>query len=210
MKKNILGSVLIIIGISILGSAVFIRYSAERKQKAMIESFQNSLEEIDDSESVSEAVNVNNEDNSNTESAATPTVSPNSQKVKTMAIMVIPKINLNVAVAEGTDNVTLKYALGHFEGTAMPGENGNFCVAGHRSYTYSQYFNRLDEVGKGDEIIVRSKKGEFTYVVYDISTVLPTEVSVLDETKDATVTLVTCTPIRSATHRLIVKGRLKS
>ena len=37
----------------------------------------------------------------------------------------------------------------------------------------------------------------------------PWEVSVLDATADAEITLVTCTPIRVATHRLIIKGKLK-
>jgi sortase A len=209
MKKNIFGSLLIIIGLSIIGSALFMRYSAEQKQKAMIENFQKSLQEIGDIEDTSEVANVNPQDNSNAGNTTSTNDSPNSEKIKTMAIMVIPKINLNVAVAEGTDNQTLKYAVGHFEGTAMPGEKGNFSVAGHRSYTYSQYFNRLEELKVGDEIIVRTKNGEFTYVVYETFVVEPTEISVLDETKDATVTLITCTPIRAATHRLIVKGRLK-
>lgn len=90
----------------------------------------------------------------------------------------------------------------------MPGDKGNFCVAGHRSYTYNQYFNRLGELGIGDEIIITTVAGKFKYDVYESKVVKPEEVSVLDNTKDEEITLVTCTPIRVATHRLIVKGRI--
>jgi sortase A len=62
----------------------------------------------------------------------------------------------------------------------------------------------------GDEIRVKTTKGEFVYEVTDIFVVEPHEVWVLDPTPEATITLVTCTPIRVATHRLIVKGKLKN
>ncbi|MCJ7688064.1 MAG: class D sortase, partial [Clostridiaceae bacterium] len=126
----------------------------------------------------------------------------------TMGIISIPKIDVNVALSEGIGTDVLKYAVGHFTGTPMPGENGNACFAGHRSYTYNQYFNRLDELSIGDIIIVTTRVGEFEYEVYESKVVEPEEISVLDNTKGAEITLVTCTPIRVATHRLIVKGKL--
>lgn len=126
----------------------------------------------------------------------------------TIGIMQIPKIGLKVAVGEGTDMETLKYAVGHFKDTALPGELGNFAVAGHRSYTYNEFFNRLDEVTTGDKILVKTLKGTFTYEVTGTEVVEPTQVEVLNKTDNATVTLVTCTPIRTATHRLIIKGVL--
>jgi sortase A len=171
------------------------RVSAERKQKVMIENFEKTIEQIDKNE---------------TPSDKSPTDKPPQEAIDgTIGIMTIPKIDLKVAIGEGVDNETLKFAVGHFEGTAMPGDKGNFAVAGHRSYTYSEYFNRLDEVQVGDEILVKTKNNEFRYKVYEKKVVEPTEVSVLDKTKDATITLVTCTPIRVATHRLIIKGKLE-
>ncbi len=126
----------------------------------------------------------------------------------TVGILIIPKIDLKVAVGEGTDMNTLRYAVGHFKGTAMPGEKGNFALAGHRSYTFGQYFNRLDELTTGDEIRVKTVKGSYKYKVYNTKVVLPDEVNVLNPTKDATMTLITCTPIRVATHRLVISARL--
>lgn len=198
LKRRVIGIIFIIIGLAVIGTALFMRYSAERVQKSMIDSFEHTIEDIDKNG----ADNNSKDDSSN----AKP---PSEDLNAAIAIMKIPKIDLKVAVGEGVDNKTLKYAVGHFEGTTMPGEKGNFCVAGHRSYTYSEYFNRLDELKEGDDIIVKTKKGEFTYKIYEKKVVEPTEVSVLDSTKDATITLVTCTPIRVATHRLIIKGKLQ-
>lgn len=39
----------------------------------------------------------------------------------TIGIMIIPKINVKVPINEGAELDTLKYAVGHFKGTAMPG-----------------------------------------------------------------------------------------
>ncbi|GLC30916.1 class D sortase [Clostridium omnivorum] len=196
MKKKIIGIAMIVVGITIIGTAFFMRYSAERKQKSMIDAFEKTLENVDKGA------------DSNNKNENSPSQKPPEDVKGAIGIMRIPKIDLKVAIGEGVDNETLKFTVGHFEGTAMPGEKGNFCVAGHRSYTYSEYFNRLDEVKNGDEIIVQTKKGEFKYKVYDTKVVEPSEVSVLDPTKDSTLTLVTCTPVRVATHRLIVKARL--
>lgn len=103
---------------------------------------------------------------------------------------------------------TLKYAVGHFKETAMPGEKGNFALAGHRNYTFGEYFNRLDELENGDEITMKTTKGSFTYKVYGKKVVLPEQVEVLNPTKEATMTLITCTPVRVATHRLIINAKL--
>ena len=90
----------------------------------------------------------------------------------------------------------------------MPGEKGNFSVAGHRVSDYADAFINLYKVRAGDEVIVRTKTHEFTYVVESSFIVDPTDVSVLDQTDDASMTLITCTV--GAKERVIVKGKLKS
>ncbi|MBC2582422.1 class D sortase [Clostridium sp. DJ247] len=180
MRKKI-GLASIFIGICIISAALYMKYSADSIQKEMIRRFERGI--------ITKYKNLT---------------------MDTIGIMTIGKINLKVAIGEGDDNETLKYSVGHIKGTAMPGEKGNFSVAGHRSYTYGEYFNRLDELEVGDKIMVKTKKGEYTYKIYDIKVVLPSDVSVLNKTDDATITLITCTPIRVATHRLIIKGKLES
>lgn len=197
MKSKVFGIVLLIVGLSIIIAAFSMRYSADKKQNAMIDGFQDSIDKF------------NKMGDSPTVETSNGIIKPPSQDINgAIGLMLIPKINLKVAIGEGIDMETLKYAVGHFPGTAKPGEKGNFCVAGHRSYTYNEYFNKLDEVKIGDEVIIRTIKAEFKYKVYEVKVVEPSEVSVLDSTDDATLTLVTCTPIRVATHRLIIKAKL--
>ncbi|MDF2880432.1 MAG: sortase family protein LPXTG-site transpeptidase [Clostridiaceae bacterium] len=193
--KKYIGIGLIVIGISIIAVAMGMKYWAFKKQQDMINAFQKTLQQVDSKDSSYEEKSSNKK--------------PPTLDQGAIGIMTIPKINLNVAIGEGVDLETLKYAVGHFPGTGQPGQAGNFCVAGHRSYTYSEYFNRLNEVTNGDEIIIKTKKGEYKYKVYNSFVVEPSEVSVLNPTKDATLTLVTCTPIRIASHRLIIKARLE-
>lgn len=126
-----------------------------------------------------------------------------------VCLLNIPKIDLDVAVAEGTSSSVLRHAAGHFKGTAMPGQTGNFSLIGHRSYVSGQFFNRLDELEIGDPLIVEYAGQTFTYAVSEILVVEPSDTWVLDSTPDAQITLVTCTPLLAATHRLIVKGVLQ-
>lgn len=127
-----------------------------------------------------------------------------------VCLLRIPKIDLEVVVAEGIGESSLSYAVGHFQGTALPGGDGNFCLAGHRSYVYNQFFNRLDEMEVGDPICVEWYGKEITYTVTEILVVEPDDTWVLYKTQKPSITLVTCTPIRVGTHRLIVRGELYS
>ncbi|MDO4962249.1 MAG: class D sortase [Eubacteriales bacterium] len=128
---------------------------------------------------------------------------------ETIGIISIPKIDLEDIIKEGTGNRMLKKAVGHFTGTANPGCRGNCCIAGHRNYTFGRHFNRLDELEKGDEIIITTDTGEYTYIVQNLMIVEPDQAEVLDEKKGHELTLVTCTPLYIASHRLIIRAEQK-
>ncbi len=120
----------------------------------------------------------------------------------------IPSIGINSVIVSGTNKEQIRYYVGHFENTAMPGENGNFCIAGHSSTVYNNIFNDLDKIKINDEIKITSLKGEFTYIVSDIFETEPTNMSVLNQDNDLKeLTIVTCT--NQGKDRLIVKGNLK-
>jgi len=201
---RIIGIVLVIMGIGIVSFAFGMRYYGEMKQKNMMNNFEKSIANYKQEDNL-ENKGSSNESQTNT----TPQDKEPDEGLGAIGIIRIPKIDLKVAIGEGVDMNTLKYAVGHFPQTAMAGEKGNFCVAGHRSYTFSEYFNRLDEINKGDEIYVKTRTGEYKYIVYEKKVVEPSEYSVLNSTEDATLTLITCTPIRVATHRLIIKARMQ-
>lgn len=139
----------------------------------------------------------------------TPIVPEDSYRPTVLGRIIIPAAAIDILLLEGTTAKDLNWGAGHIPSTPMPGEVGNCAIAGHRNYTFGSYFSRLDEVKVGDHITIEYKGTEFEYEVYKILTVLPTDSSVLAQTKNnSIVTLITCTPRGSNTHRLIVHGKL--
>ena len=131
-------------------------------------------------------------------------------KQKVLGILTIKKIDLTVPVVEGVDSDQLAVGAGHIPGTAKIGDAGNCAIAGHRNYTFAQFFRYLDKLKAGDEIQIMTKLGTFKYKVYDSTVVEPTDVSVLKPVKgESTLTLITCHPYIMATQRLIIKAKLE-
>ncbi len=122
----------------------------------------------------------------------------------------IPSIDLNMPLVEGTEDSDIAISAGHMTPTAYPGQIGNCVIVGHRGYSFGRLFNRLDELGIGDEIIVNVGENSYTYEVYLTKVVLPTDTSVTNQTNQAKVlTLSTCTPLFSSDYRLIVHAKIK-
>ena len=119
-------------------------------------------------------------------------------------ILRIPSIDSENPVREGVSMGVLEDSLGHESDTAFIGAKGNCVIAGHRNYSFGQFFNRLDEVKVNDLIYVDTAKQTFAYVVTDIKVVEPTDLSVLEPTDEEVLTLYTCTPIYIASHRLVI------
>lgn len=128
---------------------------------------------------------------------------------KVIALIEIAKIDLKLPVLEGATKANMKHAAAHMKETAPLGEIGNAAIAAHRARTTGRLFNRLNEVVVGDVITVKTSDQVYNYEVYDISVVLPSDVSVLDgNNKDKILTLITCDPLVDPTHRLIVHAKL--
>jgi sortase A len=121
----------------------------------------------------------------------------------------IPTVGLSVMVLEGTAGQVLTEGVGHIEGTAFPGQAGNSGVAGHRD----TFFRALKDIGAQDIITFATLNGTFRYRVEETRVVYPSAVSVLDNSREPTLTLVTCFPfyyVGEAPKRFIVKARLIS
>lgn len=119
----------------------------------------------------------------------------------------IDSIGLSAYVVEGTGRSDLAKGPGHYEETPMPGEDGNSCIAGHRT-THGQPFNGLGELREGDEIRTYTAEKTSLYRVRKVTSVDPSDVSVVDGTEDARLTLTTCHPEGSARERLVVVAEL--
>ena len=125
-----------------------------------------------------------------------------------IGILRIPKINVEVPVLEGTDDLILNRGVGHVNGTALPGENGNVAIAGHRD----GFFRGLKDVVVGDKIELITLQQTETYIIDRITIVEPTDVSVLQPRSHSSLTLITCYPfyfIGSAPQRYIVQAFIK-
>lgn len=128
---------------------------------------------------------------------------------RAVAILVIPRIHLDMIVVEGTDTEALKKGPGHYVQTAYPWEDhGRVGIAGHRT-TYGAPFWSLDRLRPGDPIILETEYGVFRYVVTRTaitppSGILPSGRSVLEQTERPTLVLTTCNPRFSASQRLVV------
>lgn len=121
-----------------------------------------------------------------------------------VAILRIPRIDLDMVVVEGSDRENLKKGPGHYPSTALPWEeSGPVAIAGHRT-TYGQPFWSLNKLRRGDLIRLVTEFGTFDYRVTRLREVLPSEGWVLEQTDKPTLVLTTCTPRFTANRRLIV------
>ncbi len=157
-----------------------------------------------------------------TPTTTTPTTNPTSTATtepsppppppgNAVARIQIPKIGLDAIVVDGIATDDLRMGPGHYPLTPLPGQRGNAAIAGHRT-TYGAWFGNLDQLSTGDEILIRTVQGFFTYRVYQQLVVDPSDVAVLnpDPARPATLTLTTCNPKYSASQRLVVKAALDS
>jgi sortase A len=121
----------------------------------------------------------------------------------------IPRIGNTYNVVQGTDTQSLEEGPGHYPQTALPGMGQTVAIAGHRT-TYLAPFRYLDELKRGDRILVKMPYGKFTYVVQYQRIVKPTQVSVIDDVGYDRLVLSACNPLYSAAQRIIIFARLKS
>jgi sortase A len=117
----------------------------------------------------------------------------------------IPRLGVSVIVIEGTGGKTLRRAVGHIPGTALPGEPGNIGISGHRD----TFFRPLRNIQTDDVITIATALGEYRYRVVSTRIVSPDNVTVLEPGGAEILTLVTCYPfyyVGSAPSRFIVRA----
>jgi sortase A len=118
----------------------------------------------------------------------------------------IPRIALSAIVVEGIGRTSLRRAVGHIPGTALPGQTGNVGLSGHRD----TFFRALKDLKVKDEIRFSTLNGDFKYEVESIRVVEPNNVAVLAPSHDNVLTLVTCYPffyVGPAPKRFVARAR---
>lgn len=202
---RLVGSVLIIAGLFLFLGSLFINVRQQAMKKEALEEFKSQIahnesffKEIPIEENSSEGTNASVISKEAGDEAET------HSEGDILCILRIPCIDSENPVREGVSEGVLADSLGHEPETAMVGDKGNCVIAGHRNYSFGQYFNRLNEVALGDMIYVDTATDTYSYSVTDIKVVEPEDLSVLEETDTETLTLYTCTPLYLATHRLVI------
>ncbi len=123
----------------------------------------------------------------------------------TLAILRIPRLELEVPVHDGTADAVLDLAAGRIEDTALPGTAGNVGIAAHRD----GFFRVLKDIKEGDALVLDTPVASEQYRVEWIKITTPDDVSVIDPTPERAVTLVGCYPFYykgSAPQRFIVRA----
>jgi len=132
----------------------------------------------------------------------------------------IPALGVDTVVVEGTTTSALRAGAGHYAQTALPCENGNMSIAGHRT-TYGKPFANIDQLKPGDTITLETPIGRCDYEVEKAPApfrspagfraawiVAPNDLRVIDnDPSKAELTLTTCHPRGSAKERLIIRAR---
>lgn len=150
----------------------------------------------------------------------TPSASPSAPAAKpagpnlanVIARIYIPRLGKNWVIVQGVTQADIRYAPGHYPKSAMPGQQGNFSVAGHRNRAI---WWDLDLVKPGDKIVIETKSTWYVYTVKLTRIVLPTQVEVVqpvppEMSPGKLITLTTCNPKYDNYQRLIVHGELES
>jgi len=121
----------------------------------------------------------------------------------------------DIPIVEGTEHSLLSQGVGHHKDTALPGQVGNFAIAGHRT-TYGAPFMDIAELQPGDPVIVETKHGWFVYELNNDKIISPNDGWVLDPVpgkSNATpeqklLTMYACHPMYSAAQRYVWFGEL--
>jgi sortase A len=121
----------------------------------------------------------------------------------------IPAIGVDAPIVQGDGWEQLKRGVGQYVGSANPGERGNVVLSAHNDI-FGEIFRHLDQLKAGDEVIVYTNRRAHTYIITGWDVVEPTAVEVLSQTKDPTLTLISCYPYLVDSDRIVVRAKIQS
>lgn len=167
--------ILIIAAVLILGISKFMKYKLQKTENKLLDIAQN-------------VISTNKNIETETDVIVKEELELNENVI---GILEIPKLNLTAPVKEGTTQEILKYSIGHFSNSSN--WDGNIALASHNRGNYvAHYFENIHKLVVGDEIIYKTKFGERGYVVEVSKQIESTDWSVISNTKENRITLITC------------------
>ena len=115
----------------------------------------------------------------------------------------LPAIHKTAFVVQGTDGGSLRKGPGHYPDTPLPGKRGTVAIAGHRT-THGAPFRHIDNLKRGDRILLSMPYGTFTYKVERTRVVDPNATWILHTVPYNRLVLSACHPLYSAAQRIVV------
>lgn len=149
-----------------------------------------------------------------------PTIGTKPKYLETFGVLYIPRFgpDFSVPLVQGTGlDVLDTLGLGHYDDTAMPGEVGNFAIAGHRQ-THGAVLDKIHMLEPGDKVYVQTKDGFYTYIFRNADIVLPSTGTVLDPVPmdpkaspvERILTMTSCNPQFGSQERIIAYSTMES
>ena len=153
-----------------------------------------------------------------------PTINPTSNKtVKQLqskaAItehrLYIPKIDVNLPYATGSETVMEKGAWWRQPDNGNPADGGNFVLSAHRfimgltpqqTLRKSPFYN-IGKLKTGDELVVDYDGKRYTYEISKIFSVTPDAIEIENRTNEPQLTLYSCTLGGSADGREVIVAK---
>lgn len=127
------------------------------------------------------------------------------QPINIIGEITVPAIDMTIPIANGVDNTTLALAAGTLRPNMKMGE-GNYALAGHNMDNGSKVlFSPLYSKSKvGQKVYITDLKNVYEYKIYERKIISPSQVEVVNNTKNKIITLITCD--ETGARRLMVRG----
>ena len=119
----------------------------------------------------------------------------------------IPRLKVSTTIYKGVTKLQFDRGVGYWPGSALPGENGNIVLGGHRTSNPRPFYN-IEKMMVGDLVTVSRPGKSFTYRVQKVMVVKPTDVWIVNPTSQPMLTLFTCHPRGSTSKRYVVRATL--
>ncbi|MFT9598036.1 class D sortase [Mesobacillus sp.] len=125
-------------------------------------------------------------------------------------LLLIPKINAELAIVEGTDADDLEKGVGHYKGSFYPEENGQIVLSGHRDTV----FRKAGDLVIGDQLTMKMPYGDYTYEITGTKIVSADDTSIITlQNSEEELVLTTCYPfsyVGDAPDRYIIYAKRTS
>jgi sortase A len=137
-----------------------------------------------------------------------PNISRPAPQPETPLRVIIPDLNIDEPIVQGTDWEALKLGVGQHLNDATPAQRGSNIVLAAHNDIYGKIFQHIDQLRAGSIIRIQTQTRMYEFVVTGSEVVRPNEVRVMEPRGYTAVTLISCYPYQVNTHRYIVYAQL--